>query len=72
MNGGKSGCRPNPENQRTFKLHSAVFQAVAFNVVFHLIREYLWRKDFVEHFQNEYRRHLSMKNAEPRVDEDPD
>jgi hypothetical protein len=45
-----------PEWQQTYELDALVFQGVAYNVVFGILRRYLWSQDVIEAFQTQFKK----------------
>jgi len=45
-----------PEWQQAYELDALVFQAIAFNVVFGILRRHLWTAEVVDSFQADFRR----------------
>jgi len=52
-----------PEWQETYELDALVFQGVAYNVVFGILRRYLWSQEVIEAFQTEFRKSQASRRS---------
>lgn len=52
-----------PEWQRLYELDALVFQGIAYNVVFEILRPYLWSQEVIDAFQIEFRKSRGSRRS---------
>jgi hypothetical protein len=52
-----------PEWQKIYELDALLFQGVAYNVVFGILRRFLWSQDVIDAFQTEYRKNQASSRS---------